>query len=33
MSSKVREVIMIVNICVGGEVWGTNAIKVQVGWF
>ena len=33
MSSKVWAVIMIVSMCVGGEVYGKNVFKVQVVWF
>jgi hypothetical protein len=29
MSSKVREVIMIVHICVGGEVWGKMSSRCK----
>jgi hypothetical protein len=33
MSSKFWEVIMIINMCVGREVWGKTVVKVQVVWF
>ena len=33
MSSKAWEVTVIINMCVGGEVWGKNVFEVQVVWF
>ena len=33
MSSKVQEVIMIVNMCIGEVVRSKNVFKLQVVWF